>query len=256
MKRLVLLGICCLALGGCSLLQKINWNEQALASAAGKAVTAASITDEQIIALCKASIAQMDAEASIDRGSYATRLNKLMKGVDKAGELDVNFAVYKTNEINAFACGDGSIRVYSGLMDVMNDEELVAIIGHELGHLVHQDTKNAMKKAYLAAAAVDVVAAAGNVGAIAASTLGDISQAFINAQFSQKQEYAADQYGFEFAISRGQSAYSMCNALNKLVELSGSSASSSAVAKMFSFHPNSAERAEKMKAAADKYQKK
>ena len=53
MKRLVLLGICCLALGGCSLLQKINWNEQALASAAGKAVTAASITDEQIIALCK-----------------------------------------------------------------------------------------------------------------------------------------------------------------------------------------------------------
>ena len=179
-----------------------------------------------------------------------------MKGVDKAGELDVNFAVYKTNEINAFACGDGSIRVYSGLMDVMNDEELVAIIGHELGHLVHQDTKNAMKKAYLAAAAVDVVAAAGNVGAIAASTLGDISQAFINAQFSQKQEYAADQYGFEFAISRGQSAYSMCNALNKLVELSGSSASSSAVAKMFSSHPNSAERAEKMKAAADKYQKK
>lgn len=256
MKRLVLLGICCLALGGCSLLQKINWNEQALASAAGKAVTAASITDEQIIALCKASIAQMDAEASIDRGSYATRLNKLMKGVDKAGELDVNFAVYKTNEINAFACGDGSIRVYSGLMDVMNDEELVAIIGHELGHLVHQDTKNAMKKAYLAAAAVDVVAAAGNVGAIAASTLGDISQAFINAQFSQKQEYAADQYGFEFAISRGQSAYSMCNALNKLVELSGSSASSSAVAKMFSSHPKSAERAEKMKAAADKYQKK
>ena len=235
-----------------------QFNAAYLLSGGAKVAQAATLSDSQIQAYVGQYVQKLDAENAVlpETSPYVKRVRRMTAGITSVNGIPLNFKVYKTNEVNAFACGDGSIRVYSGLMDVMNDEELVAIIGHELGHLVHQDTKNAMKKAYLAAAAVDVVAAAGNVGAIAASTLGDISQAFINAQFSQKQEYAADQYGFEFAISRGQSAYSMCNALNKLVELSGSSASSSAVAKMFSSHPNSAERAEKMKAAADKYQKK
>lgn len=255
MKKLIILSLTCLSLTACSVLGKVNWNQDALASAAGKVITAASIPDDQIIALCKASIVQMDAQSVIDKGEYKERLSRLMKGVNKAGKLPVNFEVYRTSEINAFACGDGSIRVYSGLMDVMTDEELVAIIGHEIGHLVHEDTKNAMKKAYLASAAVDVVAAAGTVGAITAGTLGEITQAFLNAQFSQKQEFAADEYGFDFAISRGMSPYSMNKALEKLVSLSGSKSSASAVAKMFSSHPNSAERAERMKQKADNYKK-
>lgn len=253
MKRIAIILAAALTFSGCSLLSSVNWNADALAAAAGNAMTALSISDAQIVQLCQESIKQMDAEAVIDNGTYATRLKRLMKGVTTAGNLPVNFKVYRTSEINAFACGDGSVRVYSGLMDVMTDEEVVAIVGHELGHLTHQDTKNAMKKAYMSAAAVDAVAAVGSVGAIAASTLGDIGQSFVSAQFSQKQEYAADQFGFEFAIKQGQSPYAMCNALEKLVKLSGSSSSSSAVAQMFASHPNSAKRAAKMRTAADEY---
>ena len=238
---------------GCGLLASMNWNEEALASAAGKAVTAMSITDEQIAQLCQQSIATLDQQNTIDTGTYYTRLSKLLSGVTVQG-LKLNFKVYRTNEINAFASGDGSIRVYTGLMDVMTDDELMAIIGHEIGHVVHQDSKNAMKKAYMASAARDAIAAAGSVGAVSSAVLGDISEAFVSAKFSQKQEFAADEYGFEFAIANGQSPYSMATALEKLVNLSNGR-QASAVAQMFSSHPDSAKRAAIVREKAKNYKK-
>ena len=252
MKRLLVLLTAACALTGCGLLTGITWNEEQIASAAGKAVTAISITDEQIVELCKESVASLDKQNTIDTGTYSTRLKKLMSGITQVGGLPLNFKVYKTNEINAFACGDGSIRVYSGLMDVMTDDELIAIIGHEIGHVVHQDTKNAMKKAYMTSAAADIVGAAGSVGALAQGMIGNIAETFVSAQFSQKQEYAADDYGYQFAIDHGHSPYSMSNALQKLVSLSKGS-QASAVAQMFSSHPDSAKRASRIKAKADSY---
>lgn len=252
MKRIFSLLVLPLLLTGCSVLGGINWNEGQLAAAAGNALTAASLSNEDIVRLSAQTVAQLDAQNVIDNGAYAQRLAKVMSGINTVDGLPLNFKVYKTKEVNAFACGDGSIRVYSGLMDVMDDGELMAIIGHEIGHVVHKDTKNAMKNAYLAAAARGVISAAGSVGAIASNTLGDIGEAFVSSQFSQKQEFAADDYGFTFSTQHGQNAYSMSNALNKLVDLAGGS-QASAVQKMFSSHPDSAVRAAKMKEKADKY---
>ena len=48
------------------------------------------------------------------------------------------------------------------------------------------------------------------------SQLGEIAQALSNAQFSQKQETEADEYGFEFCIKHGFDPYGMANALEKL----------------------------------------
>jgi len=50
--------------------------------------------------------------------------------------------------------------------------------------------------------------------------LGELVTAFTDAQFSQKQEYEANEYGFEFSVKHGFSPYAMGNSLNKLVELS------------------------------------
>jgi len=253
MKKIILLAAVVLSMSGCALLGNINWDSAAINSAAGKLITAASISDAQIIQLCQQSIADMDAKSTIDNGTYQKRINRLFSTVTHVGDLPVNFKVYKTNEVNAFACGDGSVRIYSGLMDVMTDDELVAIVGHELGHLSHQDTKNAMKKAYMASAAVDAVSAAGSVGAITGSMLGSITESFINAQFSQKQEYAADEFGFEFAIATGHSPYSMYNALSRLLKISGSSTTKSNLSQRFASHPKTEERAALMQDAAKKY---
>ncbi len=236
----------------CGLLANVNWDAEQLAAAATSAMTAVSITDDQIVALSQQAVKQYDAENTIDTGVYYQRLKKLLGKVTEIEGIPINFKVYRLNEVNAFACGDGSIRVYSGLMDIMNDGELMAIIGHEMGHVVHKDTKNAMKKAYMTAAARDVVNAAGAVGQITKTQLGDIAEAYVGSQFSQQQEFAADEYGFKFSTEQGFNPYSMATSLEKLVQLAGSS-KASLVQKMFSSHPDSAERAAKMREKADTY---
>ena len=147
-------------------------------------------------------------------------------------------------DVNAFACGDGSIRVFAALMDLMDDDELMAIIGHEIGHVVHADTKHAMKNAYLASAARNAAGAAEGsaLARLSESQLGKVVATFTDAQFSQKQEYEADEHGFEFCVKHGFDPYGMANSLDKLVELS-KGAKASTVQKMFSSHPDSEKRA-------------
>ncbi len=255
MKRVISLLAAAWLFTGCSLLTAINWDQERIASATGKAVTAMSISDEQIAELCRQSVAQLDQQNTIDNGAYIARLNRLMASVGQLNGLKLNYKVYRTDQVNAFASGDGSVRVFSGLMDLMDDGELMSVIGHEIGHVVHQDTKNALKKAYMASAASDLVGAAGTVGAVTQGLAGGIAEALVNAQFSQKQELAADEFGFEFSVAMGYSPYSMAKSLDKLRTLS-EGGQASKVAQMFSSHPDNVKRAERARAMADSYTKK
>ena len=218
---------------------------------AGKDVAkAVTLSDKDIADLSREAVEWMDANNPIadETTEYGARLKRLTEGITEINGLPLNFKVYHVVDVNAFACGDGSIRVFSALMDLMDDDELMAIIGHEIGHVVHADVKHAMKNAYLSSAARNAA------GAAEGSTLAKLSvvTAFTGAQFSQKQEYAADEYGFEFSVKNGFSPYGMGNSLNKLVELS-KGAKSSTVQKMFSSHPDSEKRAARMKEKADAY---
>lgn len=224
---------------------------------AGKDVAkAVTLTDEEIAQLSHESVEWMDAHNPVadETTEYGARIKRLTDGITEANGLPLNFKVYLVTDINAFACGDGSIRVFSALMDLMDDDELMAIIGHEIGHVLHADVKHAMKNAYLASAARKAAGAAegSTLAKLSESQLGEIVTAFTDAQFSQKQEYAADEYGFEFCVKYGFSPYGMANSLQKLVELS-QGAKASAVQKMFSSHPDSEKRAARIKEKADAY---
>ena len=181
-KTFLALLIASLMLSGCSILASglSNMDPTALATAANTAMTALTISDEQIAQLSAQSVAYMDSVNKIDKGAYDARLRKLMSKVKTVDGVPINLKVYRTNEVNAFACGDGSIRVYSGLMDVMDDSELMAVIGHEIGHVLHKDTKNAMKKTYMAYAARIALGSTGSVlGSLSTSVLGDIAQSYL-----------------------------------------------------------------------------
>lgn len=219
----------------------------------GKAIT---LSDADIAALSREYVEWMDANNPVagpdnEYGARLERLTSNLKGVDK---LDLNFKVYYVTDVNAFACGDGSIRVFAGLMEVMDDAEIMAVIGHEIGHIVNTDVKDAMKNAYLRSAAKNVAGSAGGVmEKLTDSQLGELAEAFSGAQFSQKQEYAADDHAFQFCVDNDIDPYAMSNSLSRLVELSSSAEKASAVQKMFSTHPDSEKRAKRMKEKADKY---
>ena len=228
-------------------------NVKKAVQAASDVANAITLSDEDIASMSHESVVWMDEHNPVDTLEYDARLKRLTAGIDQVNGLPLNFKVYYVSDVNAFACGDGSIRVFSALMDMMDDDELMAIIGHEIGHVVNHDVKDAMKNAYVASAALNAAGAAGGkIAQLSESQLGELTSAFVDAQFSQKQEYEADEYGFRFCVEHGFSPYGMANGLNKLVELS-QGAKASVVQKMFSSHPDSEKRAARMKAKADEY---
>ena len=98
-------------------------------------------------AYVKESVDWMDKNNPVadEKDPYTVRLRKLTKGITEADGIPLNFKVYKVTDVNAFACPDGSVRVFSALMDVMDDDELLGVIGHEIGHVTLHHSKNAFK---------------------------------------------------------------------------------------------------------------
>ena len=94
---------------------------------------AMAITDEELANIVHEQVVAMDNANSVcgQDSKYTKRLNKLTKGMTDADGIKLNFKVYQTTEYNAFACPDGSVRVFSALMDILNDNELLGVIGHQ-----------------------------------------------------------------------------------------------------------------------------
>lgn len=226
-------------------------------SGAVKAYQAYSITDKEMAQYANEYIKQLDAEYTVCKNSskYAIRLKRLTAGLTSANGIKLNFKVYDTPELNAFACPDGSIRVFSGLMNIMSDNEILGIIGHEIGHVANKDSKDAFKNALISSAILDGAAAfSRNVAIFSDSSLGALSQAYFSAKFSRKQEYAADQYGYDFLKKSGKSPKAMALALKKLIQMKESSGSqiSDALLQLFSTHPAIEERVKIMETRAKK----
>jgi putative metalloprotease len=222
--------------------------------AAEKGLKAATFSDEDAAALAKKSVEWMDAHNPVadEKDPYAIRLNKIFGNHKNEDGLTLNYKVYKVTDINAFACADGSIRVFSSLMDIMTDEELLAVIGHEIGHVKNHDTRDAIRAAYKRAAVSDAAASqSGVVNSLTESQLGEIANAMLDSKYSRKQESEADDYGYNFMKKHKYNVMAMASAFKKLQSL-GSGAKQSSMQKMLSSHPDSGERAKSVEEKAKK----
>ena len=253
MKKLALFGVLVvLMMTSCSTLKIVDQNAAINAGAA--AVQDLTISDAEIAQLCSQYMVETDGQNTIlpADNSYTQRLNRIMGKFHNIGDMNINYKVYQSSTVNAFASGDGSIRVYSGLMDVMNDDELFAVIGHELGHLKNKDVRDAYRTAYLIVAArYGIGAFSQTAGAIATGFLGDLGQELASNAYSRKQEYDADEASFQYCITNGVDPFAMYHALNVLISLNGNSSTQGIVAQMFATHPDSAKRAARIKEMAE-----
>lgn len=253
MKKFLTVILAALLFSSCTSLKLAN--SDAAVQAGLAAASALTISDSQIVTLCQEYMAQSDAQNTVLPASdnYSKRLASIMSRFKNIGSMNVNYAVYKSNTVNAFASGDGSVRVYSGLMDVMDDDEVFAVIGHELGHVKNKDTRDAYRNAYLIVAArYGIAAFSDRAGAISQGFLGDLGQQLAQNAYSRKQEYEADDEALQFCVDNGVNPYAMYNALNVLIRLEKSSGgSSNGITQMFSSHPDTSKRASRAKSNAD-----
>ncbi|AUX94659.1 M48 family metallopeptidase [Mixta gaviniae] len=225
-------------LSGCQ-----NLDSSALMQSGAQAFQAVTLSNDQVKTLSEQSCQQMDSEAKIAQpgSEYQKRLDKIAAALgNNINGTPANYKVYLTKDVNAWAMANGCIRVYSGLMDMMTDNEVEAVLGHEMGHVALGHSRKAMQVAYATTAARTAAASMGGIAAsLSQSQLGELGQKLVSAQFSQTQESQADDYSYDLLKKRGINPNGLVTSFEKLAKLEGTHQSS-----MFDDHPASEARAQ------------
>jgi len=211
-----------------------------------KAAKAVTLSDADVIRDTQASVKWLDDNNHVapDNHPLSLRLKKIVANLGTYDGMTMNYKVYLVKDINAFACADGSVRVLAGLMQLMDDQEILAVIGHEIGHVKHKDSRDAMRTALLAQAAKETASSQGGVAAaLSDSQLGALGEAITNATFSRTQESSADAYGYDLLKAQKVNPLYMASAFGKLQALEESAgAKGSKGSQLFSSHPDSGKR--------------
>lgn len=223
-----------------------NFDLTKAVSAGQQALQAMTLSDADMAAYCKESVDYMDKNNNVcgPKDPYTIRLNRLTDGITDVNGIPLNFKVYKVTDVNAFACPDGSVRVFSALMDIMDDDELMGILGHEIGHVGMHHSKKQFQQQLMTGALKDALGAtSGTMAALTSSQLSALGESLMSARYSQKQEKEADNAGYDFLVANGRNPWGMVKSFEKLQALEGSNGQAAGYfQKMFSSHPDTAER--------------
>jgi putative metalloprotease len=223
--------------------------------ATANALSVLAVGDEQVKRMASSFIRMHDREfvPLAETDVYSKRLFKLTKNFTSYDGVQLNFKVFKSDVVNAFAVPDGSVRVHSALMDLMDDDELRFVIGHEIGHVKYGHSAAQTKAAFLTAAVANGAAAAAMksgkgeaVVNVAGDSLKELFKKVLGSAYSREQEYESDRYAFKFMKANRIPVRAAVGALTKL-----SSASGNRTADLYSTHPSGPDRVAAIKRAAE-----
>jgi predicted Zn-dependent protease len=138
---------------------------------------------------------------------------------------DWEFVVFdEPEEINAFAMSGGKVGVFTGLFKVVkNDDQLAAVISHEIAHVTAKHIDERLSKEMLAETA-------GNIGGIAmAGTMGLVGTDVVmsaygigadarSLAFGRQQELEADHIGLIYMAKAGYDPQQAIEVMDNLAE--------------------------------------
>lgn len=156
-----------------------------------------------------------------------------------------HFAVLDTDAVNAFACPGGLIFVTNGLLRQMTDEDqLAAVLGHEITHVAKRHGIGAIKKsrwtkfAFYTAGEIGKNYAPNEIAQLVQEFQGvveDVAKTVINNGYSRDAEVEADRDGLLYASRAGYAPEAMALMLEKQIDAGGQSGP-------FSSHPKALDR--------------
>ena len=152
-----------------------------------------------------------------DSDAQLKRVNTIGQKILQANKLPsgITFKISEEDHINAYANIDKEIYVYKGLLQfVENDQELAAVISHEMGHIVNAHCS----KQTLVNAASSIAANSNAVNNTKYATAVQTGQQLAMLKMSRNDEYEADITGTELMIKAGYDPKAMISVLNKICE--------------------------------------
>lgn len=180
-------------------------------------------------------------DAALNR--YVTELGESISRRSHRADMPYNFQVVNANYVNAYAFPGGSIGITRGiLLELDNEAELAALLGHEIGHVTARHAGARMTQGMLAQAAVGTAVAGLGDSALggAVGMVGQIGAGALLARYSRENERQADQLGTDYMVLANQNPEGMVGLMSMLRSLS--SRKPNAIELMFSSHPMSDER--------------
>jgi MAF protein len=145
-------------------------------------------------------------------------IGKKIAGVCDRKEIDYTFKALEDEEINAVSLPGGFVYVNTGLIEkVAGDDELSAVLAHEVGHIV---ARHSIKKLQaLQGYSVLRVLVAVNPTTREAGTAADIAFTELLLGYSREDELLADQLAVRYAKLAGYNPHAMIDFLERLQEI-------------------------------------
>jgi len=158
--------------------------------------------------------------AADDSENYKRLANLVSSKYVSVDDLVLNYRIYENPEANILTTADGSIRIYSGMMDMLTDDELLAVISIQIGHLANKNVRNSL----LGVATEDnatqaTVAQLEKLLSFSGERLGTIVNELMQVPYTDEQNKKADSYAFDLMKKNSTDTDALVSALNKFAEL-------------------------------------
>ena len=150
----------------------------------------------------------------------------------------VKVAVVEDPHINAASAGGGEFYLTTGLLQKSNDQQLMAVLAHEVAH----DDLGHVAKAQALGAGVSIGAVILDQIFPGTGQLVPVAGTFITRGYSRKEEYEADKHGVDLLKRVGQPKEVMIQTLTWLMETEGASGGG-----FFATHPATGDRIEALR---------
>ncbi|HEY7535040.1 MAG TPA: M48 family metalloprotease [Thermodesulfobacteriota bacterium] len=162
-----------------------------------------------------------------------------------------HFAILNSKEINAFACPGGIIFITKGMINaVQNEDELAAVLAHEIAHINHRDGVSSIQKARLTEVATLIGSEAAQrytpaqlsqLAGLFEGSVDDVFKTLVINGYSKSQEYSADESALTYLSRAGYDPEALENFLKRLMNQAQASGGG-----MMKTHPATVERIEEV----------
>ena len=194
--------------------------ESAVKSAA-ELSRAALVSDEVMYKEDAEDIVKWDDNQTVakDIDQYYLDLQKIMKKIPLPVDLEVNLdvKVYMNPFLYIFSKSNGAIRVNSGVIELLDDNQLLFLMAHEIAHIANKDHKSSYRKAHSMYALEDAINMSGEtVGSSANGVLSSVTSSMRKSEFQKDDEFEADKFAIKVLKKYGIKKKIAIDTLEKL----------------------------------------
>jgi predicted Zn-dependent protease len=197
-------------------------------------------------------LAEMEVYDNQRWQDYFNAIGQSIVEVSDRKDIEYHFTVIKSEDINAFATPGGYVYIFTGLLDIIDNEaQLAAVTSHEIAHIVGRHSIKQMQSILGVSLITELF-----LGDTDSETLDYVIQiglAIGMSGYSRNHERQADKFGVFYMVEAGYNPEGALGLFENLREASGQAGDRSFFENMFASHPETLERIQNVKNQINDY---